>query len=208
MTKSGQKKGLTLIDPDNAPTTFVAQLLAMTPHGVSKLASNRTIKTNGRRGKYRLTEAIPAYIASIRGSDKADADARLKVQQTRKLQLANDVSVGKLVKIEDAAEVFRSYCLAWRAGANALPRRLATVLANQDDPGKIQKALASEFASLFTEMENGLRAYFAAHGENFVIVETGPSRKVTPTKKKSRPMGRRKKNPPARKRRAGKVAKR
>ncbi len=197
-----------LIDANNVTSTYVADLLVITPKTVSLLASNKTIKNNGRRGKYKLADTVPAYIVSIRGTGKAEADARLKVQQTRKLQLANDEHASKLVKIGDAAEVFRQYCLAWRAGANALPRRLATMLANQDNPAKIQKALTNEFANLFAEMENGLKTYFVEHGESFDIVEAGANSKVAAPKKKSRPVGRRKKNTTARKRRTRKVAKR
>lgn len=204
----GQENDSKLIDPNNVTTKYLAEVLGMTPVAVSKLASQKVVKNNGRRGKYNIIDAVPAYIASIRGSGKAEADARLKVQQTRKLQLSNDEHAGNLVKIADAAEVFRQYCLAWRAGANALPRRLATVLANQDDPGKIQKVLANEFTSLFAEMENGLKSYFVEHGESFDIVEAGASSKVAAAKKNARPMGRRKKNTATRKRRTRKVAKR
>ena len=207
-TKNSQKNDDVLINPDNVPTTYVAELLAMTPHGVAKLASNRTIRTNGRRGKYRLTEVIPAYIASIRGSDKAEADARLKVQQTRKLELANDMAAGKLVKVGDAAEAFRTFWLIYRAGIAALPRRVATQFSNESSPTKIQKALANEFAQLFYEMESGLRDYFAAHGETFAPSEPGGNGNSAPTKKKPRRVGRQKKNTTNRKRRTRKVAKR
>ena len=197
-----------LIDPDNVPSTFVAELLAMTPQAVSKLASERTIKTNGRRGKYRLLDAIPQYISSLRGSSKADADARLKVQQERKLRIANDTAAGALVKIADAAEAYRQGCLAWRAGSNALPRRLATVLANTDDPAKIQRMLQNEFAELFATMEKPLRDYFANAGVAFEVVHAGNVSPSTPAKKNARPVGRRKKNSTVGKRRTRKVAKR
>ena len=175
-----------LMDPDNVPSVFVAELLAMTPQAVSKLASNKTIKTNGRRGKYRLVDAIPAYIASIRGSSKADADARLKVQQTRKLQLANDEHAGKLVKIGDAAEAFRTYCLRWRAGANALPRRLANKLGNESNPKAIHRILTDEFHGLFYEMEAGLREYFASQGEDFSVTQTGANGASPAPRKKAK----------------------
>ena len=196
-----------LIDPDNVTSVFVAELLAMTPHAVSRLSTQKTLTTNGRRGRYRLVDAIPQYISSIRGSSKADADARLKVQQERKLRIANDTAAGELVKINDAAEAYRQACLAWRAGANALPRRLATLLANTNDPAEIQRMLTNEFAELFYTMETPLREYFVNAGVAFEIVPAGPTSVSAPAKKKPRPVGRRKKNTTARKRRAGKVAK-
>lgn len=204
----GQENDANLIDPGSVTTKYLAEVLGMTPVAVSKLASQKVVKNNGRRGKYNIIDAVPAYIASIRGSGKAEADARLKVQQTRKLQLANDEHAGKLVKIADAAEVYRQALLAWRAGINALPRRLATKLANQDDSAKIQKALMNEFSELYYSMAKPLQRYFDSAGVPFVVISAGNNGSQPAAKKNARPMGRRKKNTATRKRRAGKVAKR
>ena len=209
MTKTkSEKNAAGLIDPDNVSTTYLAELLALTTQSISNLASTRVIRTNGRRGKYDLLHAIPAYVGSLRGSGPAEAKAKYAVQQERKLRLQNDQAAGELVKIADAAEVYRQGCLAWRAGANALPRRLATMLANETDPAKIQRALSREFSELFTAMESPLRNYFDNAGVPFVIVETGANGVDTPANKNARPMGRRKKNTTVGKRRTGKVAKR
>lgn len=196
-----------LIDPTNVQSQFLADCLAMTPQAVSKLASERIIKTNGRRGKYNLTEAIPQYIASIRGSGAAEAKAKLAVQQERKLRLQNDASAGRLVKVEDAAEVFRVYCLTWRAGASALPRRVAQQLSNLSEPSVIQRLLQDEFTNLFTEMEHGLREYFGSRGQDFSLTDTGANVEDTPAEKNARPVGRRKKSTSTRKRGTRKVAK-
>ena len=197
-----------LIDPGNVSTTYLAELLALTTQSISNLASTRVIRTNGRRGKYDLLHAIPAYVGSLRGSGPAEAKAKYAVQQERKLRLQNDLVAGAVVKISDAAEVYRQGCLAWRAGANALPRRLATMLANETDPGKIQRVLSREFAELFAAMETPLRNYFDNAGVPFVVTDTGVNGIDTPAEKNARPMGRRKKNTTVRKRRTRKVAKR
>ena len=196
-----------LIDPGNVESKFLAECLGMTAQGVSRLGTERIIRTNGRRGRYELTTAIPMYLSSLRGTGAAEAKAKFAVQQERKLRLANDKEAAKLVPIEQAAEAFRAYCLAWRAGASALPRRLATQLSNESNPAVIQKALNHEFAELFTQMENGLSEYFAANEYAFAVVDTGASVKSAAPGKKPRPVGRRKKNTTVRKRGAGKVAK-
>ncbi len=201
------KKDVELIDPDNVQSKFLAECLAVTAQYVSKLAAEGVLTTNGRRGKYRLREAIPAYIKSIRKGGHADAAARLKTQQERKLRIQNEREEGRLVAVEDAAEAFRTYCLTWRAGIAALPRRLATQLSNESNPAKIQKALTDEFAELFEEMEVGLREYFASAGETFSITDAGANSEGPPAKKNARPVGRRKKNTSTRKRGTGKVAK-
>ena len=188
-------------------TNDLSILLGLARPVVSKLYANRTIKQNGRRGKYDATEAIPQYLESIRTSGAAEAGQKLKVQQERKLRLANDKAAGSLVQVEDAAEAFRQYCLAWRAGANALPRRLANELSNESNPALIQKLIANEFAELFETMEQPLRTYFADAGQTFEVVPAGSNGLDPAPKKKPRRMGRRKKNTTARKRLTRKVAK-
>jgi len=206
-TKKSQKNDKELIDPGNVAGNYLAELLAVTPNAVSKMRMSRVIRTNGRQGRYNLADAIPQYISSIRGSDKAEADARLKVQQERKLRLANDKEAGALVKVGDAAEAFRTFWLIYRAGIAALPRRVATQFSNESSPAKIQKALANEFAELFYERERGLQEYFVAHGETCTASDPGGNGDSAPTKKISRRVGKRKKNTTNRKRRTGKVAK-
>lgn len=201
------KKDENLIDPDHAPSKFVAACLAMTPQAVSKLASEGVIRTNGHRGKYRLTEAIPQYISTVRRTGTAEAKARLAEQQERKLRLANDLSAGKLVEIDKAAEAFRQYALAYRAGINALPRRLANQLSNESNPALIQKVLANEFRELFETMEEPLREFFVANGQAFSVTETGNNGNGAAPGKNARPVGRRKKNTTARNGRTRKVAK-
>ena len=196
-----------LIDPASVSTLFIAECFAITPQAVSKLAAEGVIRNNGRRGKYALREAVPQYVSTLRRSGTAEAKARLNEQQERKLRLANDAADGRVVKIEEAAEAFRAYCLTWRAGVSALPRRLANQLSSESNPAIIQKVLANEFRELFEAMENGLSEYFATNGETFSITETGPSGEVAAPAKNARPVGRRKKNTTARNGRTRKVAK-
>lgn len=207
MTKEGQKNAERLVDIDNAPNNLLAELIGVTPRHTSQLSAEGVIANNGRRGKYKLAEAIPRYIGSIRKSGAAEARANLAVQQERKLRIANDKQAGELVPVEEAANAFRQYCLIWRAGANALPRRLATQLSNESNPAAIQRLLSEEFAELFETMEGGLREYFASTGETFTVVDAGPNRESAPAKKNARRVGKRKKNTAVRKRRTRKVAK-
>ena len=188
-------------------TNDLSALLGLARPVVSKLYANRTIKQNGRRGKYDATEAIPQYLESVRTSGTAEAGQKLKIQQERKLRLANDKAAGELVRIADACEVYRQACLAWRAGSNALPRRLANQLSNESNPALIQKILANEFAELFTSMVGPVQKYFDSAGVTFDVTSAGPSGALPAPKKKPRPVGRRKKNTTARKRRTRKVAK-
>jgi hypothetical protein len=169
------------------------------------------IVQNGRRGKYDLFDAVPKYIQSIRTSGTAEAGERLKIQQERKLKIANDLAAGSLVKIDDAAEVFRQACITWRAGASALPRRLATELANISDAAKIRELLVHEIDELYGEFEKGIRERFGADAvtaiENPAPTKSRRKRVKASPKKTPGPMGGRKSNPTPRKRRTRKMAK-
>ena len=191
----------------NCPTGVLAELLGMTQAVVSRLYQTRVIIQNGRRGKYDLFDTIPKYIQSIRTSGTAEAGEKLKIQQERKLRIANDVAAGALVKVGDAAEVFRASTLSWRAGASALPRRLATELSNQGDAGKVREILANEIDDLFKEWEKPLREYFGDAWDSGPAITPRRDRPKTVRKKVPGRMGGRKQNPTSGKRRTRKVAK-
>ena len=201
------KKDAGLIDPVDVASKLLAKVLGVTPQYVRNLRAARTLKTNGKRGRYSLYDAVPQYLDSVRTSGGAEAKQKLAIQQERKLRLANDKVAGSLVKVEDAAEAFRQGCLAWRAGANALPRRLANQLSNESNPAVIQKLIANEFAELYIAFEQPLREYFANTGQTFEVVPAGANGTKPAPAKNARPVGRRKKNTTARKRGTRKVAK-
>jgi len=205
--RKSQKNEPELIDPGSVATGFLADCLGLTAAQVSRLGAARIIKTNGHRGKYSLTDAIPQYVSSLRGTGEANAKAKLAVQQERKLRLLNDKEAGSLVKISDAAEAFRQFWLVYRAGINALPRRLAQQLSNEVDPSKIQRLLDDEFAELYRAMEGVLSEHFAKDGYQLSFDAAGDSGSGTAPKRNARSVGRRKKGAATRKRRAGKVAK-
>ena len=165
-------------------TNDLAAVLGLDPSVVSRLYAARTIHQNGKRGKYDATKAVPEYLASIRTTGTAEIKARLAVQQERKLRIQNDKEDGRLIKIEDAAEALRTYCLHWRAGANALPRRLANQLSDESSPQAIHRIMTDEFHGLFYEMEKVLREFFTSQGEDFSVIETGARSTSNAPKKK------------------------
>lgn len=191
----------------NVATGVLAELLGLTQPAVSKLYQERVITQNGRRGKYDLFETIPKYIQSIRTSGTAEAGARLKVQQERKLRIANDVAAGELVKIDDAAEVLRAASISWRAGAGAIPRRLATELSNTADAAVCRELIANELDALFDEWEKPLREYFGDAWNNATSVSASGDGVTPSAEKDAGPMGGRKQNPARRKRGTRKMAK-
>ena len=205
--KPDLKNGEKLIDPSNVSGVFLASVLGLAVPYVSALFSKRVILQNGRRGKYNLTQAVPLYVQSLRTSGTAEAGEKLKIQQERKLKIANDVASGELIKVAAAAEVFRASTLSWRAGASAMPRRLATELSNQGDASAVREILANEIDALFIEWEKPLREYFGDAWASLAPVKSGRDRPKTVAKKKPGRVGGRKPNPTRRKRRTRKMAK-
>ena len=191
------------IDPSNVTTKFLAEVLGLAASVVSRLYQTRVIIQNGRRGRYDLRDAIPKYLQSIRSSGTAEAGARLKITQREKLEIQNAKERGELVRVDDAAEVFRQACISWRAGASAIPRRMANGLTPA-----ARKALTDELASLFTEVEKPFSEYFGAAWNSPAPTKPRTGRPGPAAKKIPRRMGGRKSNPTARKRGTRKVAKR
>jgi len=140
----------------NVPTSYMAEVLGLAASHVSQLFSKRVIVQNGKRGRYDLTDAVPKYIQSIRTSGTAEAGERLKIQQERKLRLLNDATAGDLVKVSDAAEVFRAASMLWKSIADGLPKRIASRLARIENPDEIRMIVRDALDGMYYEFEKGL----------------------------------------------------
>jgi len=148
------------LDPTNVSTAFLAEVLGVTRDAVSKLYAQRVILQNGKRGKYNLTEAVPAYLQSIKTSGTAEAGARIKVQQERKLKIANDAAERNLVDIDEAAEVFRQVCTSLRSAMSAIPRRTANEVSKAKTAAACRKILEREYAEVFYEWAKPFKEFF------------------------------------------------
>lgn len=148
------------LDPTNVSTTFLAEVLGVTRDAVSKLYAQRVILQNGKRGKYNLVDAVPAYVQSIKTSGTAEAGARLKVQQERKLKIANDAAERNLVDIDEAAEVFRQVCLSLRSAMTAIPRRTASEVSKAKTAAACRKILENEYSEVFYEWAKPFKEFF------------------------------------------------
>jgi len=198
-----------VVDPTNVPTKFLAKVLGLSVVRISQMYADGTLKQNGKgRGKYDLFEAVSAYVEKYRQGGTASAKAKLAVQQERKLRLINDREAGTIVPIDDAADAFLRGCLAWRAGASALPRRLANRLANAKRAADVRTILTDELNGLLSDFEKPLQEYFHDAGHTFAIVRAGSNGAGPAAPKVAGPVGKRRKNTTARKRGTRKVPKR
>jgi len=133
-------------DLTNVSSAFLAEVLGMTRHGVSKLYALGVIKQNGRaRGKYSLFDAVPAYLDYLRATKGGDSpDTRLKMEQARKLRLQIEKMEAELVDTGIAAQVFATFAATLRQLVNSRIDRLADRIAKCDDSGGVANMMQSE----------------------------------------------------------------
>jgi hypothetical protein len=158
-------------------------------------------KMPGPRGHWNLLQVIPAYIKYKIGGRVESSRAKLTDQQERKLKIANDKAEGKLIETSDASGVFSEYASAFRAGATALPGRVATQLAGIKNPTEVRRILNDEIDDLLVTAEAQLGG-FLSYGEADSVRGSGNGNSKANSKKVSRSVGRRKSSSTKRKRRA------
>lgn len=126
----------------------VCAILGVTSKTVREMANKGIIKRlPGKQGVYDLTKIVPSYLEYKTGATKGKVEnerAKLVQQQERKLRLQNDKTAGKLIEIDDASEVFAVFAATWRAGLDAMPKRLAGRLSGMSNQVKIIKLIEAE----------------------------------------------------------------
>ena len=144
-------------DLSNVSSSFLAEVLGMTRHGVGRLYATGIIRQNGvARGKYSLFDAVPAYLDHLRANKGSDVDARLKLAQVEKIRQHVKQMENELVKTSDAAKVFVAASASWRNEASKLPQRVARRIAKSKDPSEIREILRGELDQVFYRFEKGL----------------------------------------------------
>ena len=134
------------IDPTNVSSNYLAEVLGMTRHGVSKLYAAGVLTQNGiARGKYNLYDAVPAYLNYLRENHGETADVLLKRQQELKLRLQNDKTEAGLVRITDAAQIFAAAHLLFVSLHEDALEGIATEIAKTNTPLEVTKILSDWF---------------------------------------------------------------
>ena len=147
------------VDPNNADTKLVAQLFGLTRTRISQLHSEGVIRNNGTRGRYVLAEVVISYLDYLKKSKRGTVRQRLIKQQERKLMLQNDRLADTLVDTNEAADALLRFCRLWRAGAEALPKKVAARIAKTKSTKEIRDILTEAFAGLVSNAEADLDEY-------------------------------------------------
>jgi len=155
-----QKQSAKDIDPTNVSSMYLAEVLGVTRDAVSKLYAAKVIKQNGiARGKYNLSDAVTAYSKYLRDNKGSDVATKLKLAQTRKLEIQNDKSAIELIDIQQAKAAFGHAAFLWRCGAAALPKRVAPYIAKTTSVRKIREVLKQELDGLFPPFEKAINGF-------------------------------------------------
>ena len=134
------------IDPTNVSTAYLAECLGMTRDGVTRLCRQGVIRQNGiARGKYNLFDAVQAYATYLNESKGDESDAKLSHQRERKLRIANNKTEAGLVRINDAAEVFKAAIAIFDSIHEEVFEGIAAELAKTDNPLEVTAILKDRF---------------------------------------------------------------
>ncbi len=203
--KADSAKGF---DPRNVSGAVLAELLGLNRRQVTNLYQQRTIKQNGKRGKYDLFECVPLYVQSIKTSGTAEAGERLKIAQRRKIEQQNDTVAGLLVPLGDVAGTLNESAAGFLSAWRAIPRRIAGKLAVLRDAKRCRELLEHEAAKARLELFAPIRKFYADRGEALpdILADTFDVGKAPAAK--PRKVGRRKPRVAKRKRRTRAVAQR
>ena len=145
------------INPTNVSSNYLAEVLGMTRHGVSKLYAAGVLTQNGiARGKYNLYDAVPAYLNYLRENNGETADVLLKRQQELKLRLQNDKTEAGLVNVSDAAQVFALAISIFRSVHEEVFEGIAAELAKTDKPHEVITILKDRFNQVGQAANDGL----------------------------------------------------
>ncbi len=180
----------------------LAEVLGLDVSMINKLAKQGLPKE--ARGKYSLPIAVQWYVNSWRDRVESksktmdESRKRLYQEQTEKHRLENEKLRGELLPVEDVQHIMNEVAVTVATQLDGLGPRMAQVLAGMDEPAEIQRTLLHECRDI--------RFTIAGQVEAIADIEDGSEHHKTPTKKKRRGVGGRKKKATARKSRARKVA--
>jgi hypothetical protein len=137
-----------------APTRTVAAYLLLTPHRVRQLIGEGVLanaKRNGRtlRGRFSLIDAVNGYVRYLRskasrsaaGTDFSEAKTRQAVAQTQLMELELQERKGGLHRSADVEFHVTQYYTFFKAGALALPSRVAHSLVGRTSVVEINTIL-------------------------------------------------------------------
>jgi len=116
-------------------------------------------ENNGKRGRYDLIKAVPAYVAYLEGNGGGDANTALVLARVKKLDIQNRKAQSDLVRIQDATIVFAAADQLFENTFAAAVKRMAKGVVAANTPTDVREIVETEIAGARAEIAEHLRSY-------------------------------------------------
>lgn len=176
-----------MIDPERVAGQELQGILGISHQTVARLQKSGVLVSIGA-GKFRLAEAVQAYIAYVDGghatTDTADRKRQVLDEQHRKLKIANDARERTLIPLAEAEQVADEAVITFRSNLEGVAGRLSSELAGINNPAVIKERIADEHRRILQSCSDRLARIGAAIDANGV-------RSPAAAEEDGRPMGKR-----------------
>ena len=183
---------------EHVSVDVLATVIGLTPRQIQRLVTSGVLSRSGR-GNYDLAACVQAWGAHLTAGKEIDtglgaARQQLVSAQAHKTQLEAAALAGELVPLVDVQIVLNESMVIIASQMEALPGRLAAVLAGESKPALISSMLKSEIRRI--------RQAAADRLSSLVAMNSDSKNPTAPTRKKKRSVGKRKSRTTTGKRRA------
>lgn len=145
------------VKTEEVNSATLAQLLGVTTRTIQRLTSDGILTSisKNRSLKYNLCDSVQAYVAFIRsgekGKDQQDLEAKLKKQkleaeialkesQGELHEMKTRLFEGSIIEVETVQDDYVEFFKVLKSTINAIPGRVAGMLADYADPVTVRKA--------------------------------------------------------------------
>ena len=139
-----------------ADAATAARVLGITRRQFDRLQKAGVLPQQAPR-RFDLAAVVPAFVRYVeQGREGAATLAEAKLlterERSRKLAFENEIKAGRLIYVEQVAEVMGELAAALAGQFDALPGRVASELAGLNDPGVIRARLLDETRGIRSAM--------------------------------------------------------
>ena len=170
--------------PEWANSTVISQLLGKTVRRVQQLTQEGILPTEvppgGGGRKYRICETVQRYMAFVEHKaqesgdggqtaelnlQKLQAEIALKQSQGELHKMKTDIAKGRYISAEQAQEEMADFMTVFRKFTDAIPSRMAGVMASYTDMATartMEKSMKKELDAMFSLFVGAAKAEEAA----------------------------------------------
>lgn len=158
MTKTKTKGEL--IHEQLVLTNELGKIIGKTPQWIRQLTREKILHQSGR-GKYKLAEAVQAYIEHVQGGKQEDSKPRYIDEKTQHESIKRQKAELELAKMrgdlhtsEDVETVMKDMLTAFRQKILSIPTKLAPQLIEISDQNTVKVRLTQELHDALAELSD------------------------------------------------------